>query len=147
MQNDGRGASELLKKRQMGFPIQENREIRLSGDRENDLVLSTVARWYDFREPGGYLGNVGIDCSEFVYAINGGGSNAHATNHIYFNAIGRRSGRPDFRGRLITRFLDFPVSGSPFALIFSHSDAPRPSLCTRHRFPRPTPERVFVGDH
>jgi hypothetical protein len=59
VQNDGRGASELLKKRQMGFPIQENREIRLSGDRENDLVPSTVAQWYDFREPGGYLGNVG----------------------------------------------------------------------------------------
>ncbi len=47
------------KKGQMGFPTQENREIRLSGDRENDLVPSTVARWYDFREPGGYLGNVG----------------------------------------------------------------------------------------
>jgi hypothetical protein len=43
----------------MGFPTQENREIRLSGGRENDLVPSTVARWYDFREPGGYLGNVG----------------------------------------------------------------------------------------
>jgi hypothetical protein len=41
------------------FPTQENREIRLSGGRENDLVPSTVARWYDFREPGGYLGNVG----------------------------------------------------------------------------------------
>ncbi|MDP6687871.1 MAG: hypothetical protein QF384_00075, partial [Alphaproteobacteria bacterium] len=40
-------------------PTQENREIRLSGGRENDLVPSTVARWYDFREPGGYLGNVG----------------------------------------------------------------------------------------
>ena len=44
----------------MGFPTQENREIRLSGDRENDLVPSTVARWYDFRKPGGYLGNVGL---------------------------------------------------------------------------------------
>jgi hypothetical protein len=49
------------KKGQMGFPTQENREIRLSGDRENDLVPSTVARWYDFREPGGYLGNVGLN--------------------------------------------------------------------------------------
>ena len=44
----------------MGFPTQENREIRLSGGRENDLVPSTVARWYDFREPGGYVGNVGL---------------------------------------------------------------------------------------
>jgi hypothetical protein len=44
----------------MGFPTQENREIRLSGGRENNLVPSTVARWYDFREPGGYLGNVGL---------------------------------------------------------------------------------------
>ncbi|MDC0033937.1 hypothetical protein OAJ57_05195 [Alphaproteobacteria bacterium] len=42
----------------MGFPIQENRKIRLSGGRENDLVPSTVERLYDFREPGGYLGNV-----------------------------------------------------------------------------------------
>ena len=47
------------KKGQMGFPTQENREIRLSGDRENDLVPSTVVWWYDFRETGGYLGNVG----------------------------------------------------------------------------------------
>jgi hypothetical protein len=43
----------------MGFPTQENREIRLSGDRENDLVPSTVVWWYDFRKTGRYLGNVG----------------------------------------------------------------------------------------
>jgi hypothetical protein len=53
----------------MGFPTQENREIRLSGGRENDLVPSTVARWYDFREPGGYLGNVGFNTSvELVHS-------------------------------------------------------------------------------
>jgi hypothetical protein len=44
----------------MGFPTQGNREIGLSGGRENNLVPSTVARWYDFREPGGYLGNAGL---------------------------------------------------------------------------------------
>ena len=43
----------------MGLPTQENREIRSSGGGGDDSVLSTVARWYDFREPGGYLGNVG----------------------------------------------------------------------------------------
>lgn len=43
----------------MGFPTQENREIRLSGGRENDLFPAMVAQWYDFRELGGYLGNVG----------------------------------------------------------------------------------------
>ena len=40
---------------QMGLPTQENREIRSSGGGGNDSVPSTVARWYDFREPGGYL--------------------------------------------------------------------------------------------
>ena len=45
----------------MGFPTQENREIRLSGGRENDLVPSTVARWYDFCEPGGYQGMSALD--------------------------------------------------------------------------------------
>ncbi len=44
---------------QMGLPTQENREIRSSGGGGDDSVRSTVARWYDFREPGGYLGNVG----------------------------------------------------------------------------------------
>ncbi len=44
---------------QMGLPAQENREIRSSGGGENYSVPSTVARLYDFREPGGYLGNVG----------------------------------------------------------------------------------------
>jgi hypothetical protein len=44
---------------QMGLPTQENREIRSSGGGGNYSVPSTVARLYDFREPGGYLGNVG----------------------------------------------------------------------------------------
>ena len=44
---------------QMGLPAQENREIRSSGGGGNYPVPSTVARLYDFREPGGYLGNVG----------------------------------------------------------------------------------------
>ncbi len=45
---------------QMGLPTQENREIRSSGGGGNYSVPSTVARLYDFREPGGYLGNVGL---------------------------------------------------------------------------------------
>jgi phospholipid/cholesterol/gamma-HCH transport system substrate-binding protein len=44
----------------MGLPTQENREIRSSGGGGNYSVPSTVARLYDFREPGGYLGNVGL---------------------------------------------------------------------------------------
>ena len=44
---------------QMGLPTQENREIRPSGDGGNYSFPSTAARLYDFREPGGYLGNVG----------------------------------------------------------------------------------------
>jgi hypothetical protein len=44
---------------QMGFRKQENREIRSSGGGGNYSVPSTVARLYDFREPGRYLGNVG----------------------------------------------------------------------------------------
>jgi len=55
----------------MGFPTQENREIRLSGGRENDLVPSTVARWYDFREPGGYLGNVGENHQQLMKQFRG----------------------------------------------------------------------------
>lgn len=43
---------------QMGFRKQENREIRSSGGGGNDFVPLTVARWYDSREPSGYLGNV-----------------------------------------------------------------------------------------
>ena len=64
----------------MGFPTQENREIRLSGGRENDLVPSTVARWYDFREPGGYLGNVGykIFCGEESKTVERGASSLPA---------------------------------------------------------------------
>ena len=46
---------------QMGLPTQENREIRSSGGGGNYSVPSTVARLYDFREPGGYLGNVGLN--------------------------------------------------------------------------------------
>ena len=46
---------------QMGFRKQEIREIRSSGGGGNDPVHSTVARWYDFREPRGYLGNVGLE--------------------------------------------------------------------------------------
>jgi len=58
----------------MGFPTQENREIRLSGGRENDLVPSTVARCYDFREPGDYLGNVGYNqlCETFMRQVDSG---------------------------------------------------------------------------
>ena len=44
----------------MGFRTQENREIRSSDGGGNGSVPSTVARWYDFREPRGYLGNVGF---------------------------------------------------------------------------------------
>ncbi len=44
---------------QMAFRAQENRKIRSSGGGGNYSVPSTVARLYDFREPGGYLGNVG----------------------------------------------------------------------------------------
>ncbi|MDP7426331.1 MAG: hypothetical protein QF394_13055, partial [Rhodospirillales bacterium] len=42
----------------MTFRKQENREIRSSGGGGNDFVPLTVARWYDSREPSGYLGNV-----------------------------------------------------------------------------------------
>ena len=45
---------------QMGLPTQENREIRSSGGGGNDSVPSMVARWCDFRQPGDYLGNVGL---------------------------------------------------------------------------------------
>lgn len=48
----------------MGFRKQENREIRSSGGGGNDFVPLTVARWYDFREPGSYLGNVSLDIKE-----------------------------------------------------------------------------------
>ncbi|MAG98516.1 MAG: hypothetical protein CMM08_17735, partial [Rhodospirillaceae bacterium] len=39
-----------------------------SGGRENDLVPSTVARCYDFREPGDYLGNVGYEVDFRMFA-------------------------------------------------------------------------------
>ncbi len=41
----------------------------------------------------------------------------------------------------------FPVSGRPFSHIFRHLDAPLLSFSPGRRFPRPTPERVFVVDH
>ena len=58
---------------QMGLPTQENREIRSSGGGGNYSVPSTVARLYDFREPGGYLGNVGLTRSrEHTYQMENG---------------------------------------------------------------------------
>jgi hypothetical protein len=41
---------------QMSFRKQENRENRSSGGGGNESASSTVARWYDFREPEGYCG-------------------------------------------------------------------------------------------
>ena len=43
----------------MGFRKQGNREIKSSGDNGIDSVISTLAPWYDFRERGGYLENIG----------------------------------------------------------------------------------------
>ena len=51
---------------QMAFRKQEDREIRSSGGGGNDPVPLTVARWYGFREPGGYLGNVGFNMLEWA---------------------------------------------------------------------------------
>ena len=44
-------------------------------------------------------------------------------------------------------FGDRPSFGRPFVQIFRHSDAPLLSFSPRRRFPRPTPERVFVAIH
>ena len=49
-----------------------------------------------------------------------------------------------------TRWHDFgnrPALGSPFGHISRPPDTPLMSLSPRRRFPRPTPERVFVADH
>ena len=44
-------------------------------------------------------------------------------------------------------FGDRSSFGRPFAQIFRHSDTPLLSFSPGRRFPRPTPERVFVVDH
>ncbi len=46
-----------------------------------------------------------------------------------------------------SRFDDLAVVGSPFDQFCRHPDTPFPSISPRRRFPRPTPERVFVVDH
>ena len=43
-----------------------------------------------------------------------------------------------------SRFDDLAVVGSPFDQFCRHPDTPFPSISPRRRFPRPTPERVFV---
>ncbi len=48
------------------------------------------------------------------------------------------------------RWHDFgnrPALGRPFGHFSRHPDTPLLSLSPRRRFPRPTPERVFVVDH
>ncbi len=48
------------------------------------------------------------------------------------------------------RWHDFgnrPALGRPFGRFSRHPDTPLLSLSPRRRFPRPTPERVFVADH
>ena len=48
------------------------------------------------------------------------------------------------------RWHDFgnrPALGRPLGHFFRHPDTPLLSLSPRRRFPRPTPERVFVADH
>ncbi|MCZ6772608.1 MAG: hypothetical protein O7G83_11635, partial [Proteobacteria bacterium] len=46
---------------------------------------------------------------------------------------------PDFGGLV--------VSGRPFGQFSHHPNTPLVSFSPRRRFPRPTPERVFVVDH
>jgi hypothetical protein len=45
------------------------------------------------------------------------------------------------------QFGDLAVFATPHPHNFRHPDAPPVSLSPRRRFPRPTPERIFVVDH
>ena len=67
----------------MGLPTQENREIRSSGGGGNYSVPSTVARLYDFREPGGYLGNVGLTMTLPNFLVIGAGRSGTTSLHYY----------------------------------------------------------------